>query len=131
MSLLNTRLKLVSLALGVLSGACFASSALSQEIDPNPSFRNARDPDQVPTARYARGEAVDLALIIEEWRDRFPQTPIYACACLEETCGSSAIWPYRRFVRYQPSVALGPTNAVANERRGFNCFDIETGEDPT
>lgn len=111
-------------------GACLNLPATAQEIDPNPSFRNTRDPNQVPTARYARGEEVDLALIIEEWRDRFPQTPVYACACLEETCDSSAIWPFRRFTRYQPFVALGPTNAATSERQGFNCFDIETGEDP-
>ncbi len=117
------------LALGIVSSG--GLSALAQEVDPNTSFRNARDPAQVPTARYASGEAVDLALIIEEWRDRFPQTPIYACACLEATCDNSAIWPFRKFTRYQPFVALGPANAATNERTGFNCFDIETGENPT
>ena len=120
---------LCTISLGVL-GSGLSLPATAQEIDPNPSFRNARDPNQVPTARYARGEDVDLALIIEEWRDRFPQTPVYACACLEETCDSSAIWPFRRFTRYQPFVALGPTNAAISERQGFNCFDMETGEDP-
>lgn len=132
MSLPNNRLRSIRiflLALGMVNGGCF--SAIAQEVDPNPSFRNARGPEQVPTARYARGEGVDLALIIEEWRDRFPQTPVYACVCLEETCGSSAIWPFKPFTRYQPFVALGPTNAATNERTGFNCFDIETGADPT
>ncbi len=131
MSSLHIRLRsayVLLLALGFVGGFCFSS--LAQAVDPNPNFRNVRDPEQVPTARYARGEDVDLALIIEEWRDRFPQTPVYACACLEETCGSSAIWPFRRFTRYQPFVALGPTNAVTNERSGFNCFNIETGEAP-
>lgn len=129
MSLLSTGFKLSLLALG-LWGSCLSLSAIAQDLDPNPRFRNARDPSQVPTARYARGEDVDLALIIEEWRDRYPQTPIYACACLAETCGSTTVWPFRRFPRYQPAVVLGPTNAASNERRGFNCFDIETGEDP-
>ena len=131
MSLPRIRLRSthVLLAWGIVGGCCFSS--LAQEVDPNPNFRNVRDPEQVPTARYARGEDVDLALIIEEWRDRFPQTPVYACACLEETCDSSAIWPFRKFTRYQPFVALGLTNASTNERRGFNCFDIETGEAPT
>ena len=138
MQSLNTGFQSGLLALGIL-GLCLGLPALAeparreiaQDLDPNPSFRNARDPNQVPTARYARGENVDLALIIEEWRDLFPQTPIYACACLEQTCGTSTVWPFRRFARYQPLVALGPTNAASNERRGFNCFDIETGENPT
>lgn len=116
--------------LGIAGSLLFSPHALAQRLDPDPSFRNVRDPAQVPTARYARGEDVDLALIIGEWRDRFPQTPVFACTCLKETCGSSAIWPFREYTRYQPFVALGPTNAVINETRGFNCFDIDTGEDP-
>lgn len=129
MSLLKKSLKLDVIALG-LFGCCLSWPATAQDINPNPDFRNTRDPNQVPTARYARGEDVDLALIIEEWRDRYPQVPVYACACLEETCGSSAVWPFREFAQYQPFVALGPTNAIAQERRGFNCFDIASGEDP-
>ena len=122
--------KLGFIGLGTASSLLFSSGAVAQQLDPDPSFRNVRDPAQVPTARYARGEDVDLALIIGEWRDRFPQTPIFACACLEETCGSSAVWPFRQYTRYQPFIALGPTNALTNEIRGFNCFDIDTGEDP-
>ena len=118
------------IGLGLVGSFLFSPGAIAQQLDPDPSFRNVRDPAQVPTARYARGEDVDLALIIGEWRDRFPQTPIFACACQEETCGSSAIWPFRQYTRYQPFIALGPTNAATNERRGFNCFDIDTGEDP-
>lgn len=134
----HTHKRTIALLLGSLSICLLGSDALAQpfpsqvaqQLDPNPNFRNVLDPNQVPTARYARGEAVDLALVIEEWRDRFPQAPIYACACLEETCGDSTIWPFRSFSRYQPLVALGPTNAANNERSGFNCFDIETGENP-
>ena len=121
----------VVLALSTLGSCVVNSGTLAQNVDPNPNFRNVRDPNQVPTARYARGEDVDLALIIEEWRDRFPQTPVYACACLEATCGSTAIWPFRQFARYQPFVALGPTNAANSESRGFNCFNIDSGESPT
>ncbi len=127
----STRIFLLAALGGVSIVSGYGLSSQAQTVDPNPSFRNARNPTQVPTARYARGEDVDLALIIEEWRDRFPQTPVYACACLEETCDSAAAWPFKTFTRYQPFVALGPTNAATNERKGFNCFNIETGENPT
>ncbi|MEL7333071.1 MAG: hypothetical protein AAFN12_12540 [Cyanobacteria bacterium J06560_2] len=90
----------------------------------------ARDPQQVPTARYGRGESVDLSLIVEEWRDRYPAISVYTCSCNADTCGDSAVWPFRDFTRYQPFVALGAFNATNNEDNGFNCFDMETGERP-
>ena len=93
-------------------------------------FRTVRDPAQVPTARYARGEDVDLSLIIDEWRDLFPAAPIFACICTATTCGDAEIWPFREFSLYQPFVALGSANAANNEANGFNCFDMETGERP-
>lgn len=90
----------------------------------------ARDPEQVPTARYGRGEAVDLSLIVEEWRDRYPAIAVYTCSCNAETCGDETVWPFRSFSRYQPFLALGAANATNNEAAGFNCFDIENGERP-
>ncbi|MEM6869010.1 MAG: hypothetical protein AAF528_11590 [Cyanobacteria bacterium P01_C01_bin.121] len=90
----------------------------------------ARDPEQVPTARYGRGEDVDLSLIVEEWRDRYPAIPVYTCSCTAETCGDESVWPFRSFTLYQPFLALGAFNAAKNEDTGFNCFDIETGERP-
>ncbi len=90
----------------------------------------ARDPQQVPTARYGRGEAVDLSLIVEEWRDRYPAIPVYTCSCRAESCGDPDAWPFRSFTRYQPFLALGAVNAAKNEGAGFNCFDIETGDRP-
>ena len=93
-------------------------------------FVNVRDPNQVPTARYGRGENVDLSLILEEWRDRFPTTPVFVCTCRNQACGDSRAWPFREFSLYQPFVALGDTNAANNESTGFKCFDIETGRAP-
>jgi len=88
------------------------------------------DPDQVPTARYSRGESVDLSLIVEEWRGRYPATPVFACTCTTATCGDDSVWPYRTFTLYQPFLALGAVNAAKNEETGFNCFDMETGDRP-
>ncbi|MGD1865110.1 MAG: hypothetical protein ACFB0D_11190 [Phormidesmis sp.] len=90
----------------------------------------ARDPQQVPTARYGRGEAVDLSLIVEEWRDRYPAIPVYTCSCTTDACGDDTVWPFRTFTRYQPFVALGAFNATNSEETGFNCFDIETSDRP-
>ena len=83
-----------------------------------------------PTARYARGENVDLALIIAEWRKPYPNVPIYTCICQTETCNETERWPFRTFERYQSIVALGPYNGSYTETRGFRCFNIETGERP-
>jgi len=88
------------------------------------------DPEQVPTARYARGESVDLSLIVEEWRGRYPATPVFACTCSSAICGDEAVWPFRTFTLYQPFLALGAFNAAKTEETGFNCFDMETGDRP-
>ena len=90
----------------------------------------AINPEQVPTARYGRGESVDLSLIVEEWRARYPATPVFACTCMSSACNRTEQWPFREYVRYQPLVALGDFNAASNEAAGFNCFDIETGDRP-
>ena len=83
-----------------------------------------------PTARYARGEDVDLALIIAEWREPYPNLPIFACVCDGSTCNHTERWPFREFNRYQLTVALGAFNAGFTESNGFNCFNIETGQRP-
>lgn len=88
------------------------------------------DPNQVPTARYGRGEPVDLSLIVEEWRGRYPATPVFSCICNAATCGDASEWPFRTFTLYQPFVALGQFNAASNEASGFNCFDMQTGDRP-
>jgi len=85
---------------------------------------------QAPTARYAQGEAVDLALIIEEWKQKHPEIPVFACVCDQSRCDHTPRWPFREFNRYQFTVALGPFNANYSESRGFNCFDIQTGQAP-
>jgi len=107
----------------------FSTGAIAQPA-PSERFVDVRNPEQVPTARYGRGEDVDLSLIIEEWRDRFPATPVFVCTCRNQSCGDTEAWPFREFTLYQPFVALGDTNATNNETTGFKCFDIETGLTP-
>jgi hypothetical protein len=103
---------------------------MPQSVQAQGRFSTATDPEQVPTARYGRGEAVDLALIIDEWRDRYPAIPVFVCSCNADTCGNPAIWPFRAYSRYQPFVALGKANAANNETAGFNCFEMATGARP-
>ena len=104
----------------------FSPAAQAQPGD----FSSVINPEQVPTARYGRGESVDLALIIDEWRDRYPSIAIFACSCNADTCGDKTVWPFREYTRYQPFVALGDFNAANTVATGFNCFDMETGEPP-
>jgi hypothetical protein len=85
----------------------------------------------LPTARYARGENVDLAFIIQEWRRKHPTVAVFTCVCSQSMCDSSQAWPFRRFTRYQFNVALGRANANGNESIGFKCYDIETGRPPS
>ena len=128
----------IARALGGLTIACispllgpFTSAAIAQTRSvESDRFVDIRNPEQVPTARYGRGESVDLSLIIEEWRDRFPATPVFVCTCRNLACGDTSVWPFREFELYQPFVALGATNAIQNESTGFKCFDIETGRTP-
>ncbi len=105
---------------GALASSAFAQSRLDRAINP----------EQVPTARYGRGESIDLSLIIEEWRARYPATPVFACTCMSSACNRTEQWPFREYAQYQPLVALGDFNAASNESAGFNCFDIETGDRP-
>lgn len=84
-----------------------------------------------PTVRYARGEDVDLADIVSEWRGYYADIPVYQCVCQQGLCSQTEAWPYREFDRYQLSLALGPTNAQATEAAGFNCFDIADGSRPS
>ncbi|MFK8185643.1 MAG: hypothetical protein AB8B99_19885 [Phormidesmis sp.] len=108
-------------------GVCLLSApAIAQ----SERFVDIRDPDQVPTARYGRGEDVDLSLIIEEWRDRYPATPVFVCTCRNQSCGDKEIWPFREYSLYQPFVSLGDANATNSEATGFKCFEIETGRAP-
>lgn len=123
----SQRLLKVLLSLGLAGGAMGALAVASRA---QPTRIPAGDPQQVPTARYGRGEPVELSLIVEEWRDRYPAIPVYACSCNAETCGDIELWPFREFTRYQPFVALGEFNAANNEDYGFNCFEMETGERP-
>lgn len=88
----------------------------------------AADHSPPPTAQYAAGEDVDLALIIAEWKDRYPDIPVFACACNADLCDSTEQWPFRTYDRYQLTVSLGPNNGTYTESLGFNCFDIETGQ---
>lgn len=117
--------------LWALVGACIAWNAVGlATYAQRGNFSVVRDPEQVPTARYGRGEAVDLSLIIDEWRDRYPSIPVFACSCNADTCGDRTLWPFREYTRYQPFVSLGDVNATNSEATGFNCFDIETGARP-
>lgn len=84
-----------------------------------------------PTAAYARGQDVDPALIIQEWKSRMPDIPVFSCTCQAATCDTNPRWPFRSFSRFQQLVALGPFNAAYNESQGFQCFDLATGVSPT
>jgi hypothetical protein len=115
---------------GLIGPLALGLGALSSGAQPSNAPNRVIEPAQVPTARYARGEAVDLSLIIDEWRDRYPNIPIFACSCDADSCGDKTKWPYREFARYQPFVALGNSNGASSEDEGFNCFDIDSGNRP-
>ncbi len=120
-----------SWALGLLSGGLWLGLGVTPQVaQAQGRLSTAIDPNQVPTARYGRGEAVDLSLIIEEWRDRYPNIPVFVCSCNADTCGNTEAWPFRSYIRYQPFVALGKANAANTEDTGFNCFDMLTGARP-
>lgn len=118
---------LVTLA-GAIGIVCGTSRSVAQA--QSDRLSSVRNPNQVPTARYGRGEAVDLSLIVEEWRDRYPTIPVFVCTCNADSCGDKTVWPFRTYTRYQPLVALGNFNAASSEANRFNCFDMETGERP-
>ena len=124
-------LLIASAMLGVGGALITPAAASAQPSSPDTSsFDAVGDPQQVPTARYGRGENVDLSLIVEEWRDRYPTIPVFVCSCSASTCGNTAVWPFRSFTRYQPLVALGKNNAASSESTGFSCFNMETGDRP-
>lgn len=117
------------LSSGVLSTSCVlaltAQGAIAQSEPAEPAEPAA------PTVRYARGEDVDIAEIVKEWRGYYADVPVYLCTCQEASCNQTQQWPYRVFDRYQMSVALGPTNGVIAEDSGSNCFDIADGSRPS
>jgi hypothetical protein len=117
-------------AYGLLLLGLAGLSLVPQAVQAQNRLGTPIDPNQVPTARYGRGEAVDLSLIVEEWRDRYPNIPVFVCSCNADTCGNTEVWPFRSYSRYQPFVALGKANAANNEDTGFNCFDMQTGDRP-
>jgi hypothetical protein len=92
-----------------------------------PSFAKSREP---ATVRFAKGENVDLSLIIQEWRSKHPDIPIFVCNCKRDICDTNPYWPFRQFRKYQFHVALGSFNANEMQAKGFKCFDIETGAPP-
>lgn len=91
----------------------------------------AQSEPAAPTVRYARGEDVDIAEIVQEWRGYYADVPVYLCTCQEASCNQTQQWPYRVFDRYQMNVVLGPTNGVIAEDSGSNCFDIADGSRPS
>lgn len=114
MNALRPKVRRLCVALGLLG---LSTLSLSSEANPIK-----------PTARYARGENVDLSLIIQEWKEKHPDIPIFSCVCAQESCNILTSWPFRTFKQYQFHVALGPTNANDTRQSGFNCFDIKTGQ---
>ncbi len=90
----------------------------------------AQPAPDAPTARYARGENVDLAEIVSEWRGYYADVPVYLCVCQADTCNQTQQWPYREYARYQLGLALGPTNGRMAEGSGANCFDIADNSRP-
>lgn len=118
------------MASAILAAGGLSAIAPMARSQPSGQLDIVRNAQQVPTARYGRGEAVDLSLIVEEWRDRYPTIPIFVCSCNAATCGNPAVWPFRSYSRYQPFVALGKPNAASSETTGFNCFNMETGDSP-
>ncbi|MEL6554913.1 MAG: hypothetical protein AAFQ63_15825 [Cyanobacteria bacterium J06621_11] len=116
------------IAVGLLGG--LAVTVLPPLLGVGRAIAQTPDESSAPTARYANGEAVDLADIITEWRGYYSDVPVYLCICQDGTCNQTEQWPYREYDRYQFGVALGPTNGQATEDNGFNCFDISDGSRP-
>jgi hypothetical protein len=119
----------VNSQLAVASGLAIALLAQTVQAQ-TPPAQPAPAPPAAPTARYAQGEDVDLAEIINEWRGYYSDIPVYLCVCQDDTCDLSERWPRREFDRYQLTVALGPSNGQFTQSLGFNCFDIADGSRP-
>lgn len=120
------QLRVLKSVLGALGGSLVGIGAIA---NPSPAAPSS-PPALPPTARYARGEAVDLALIIAEWRQRFPQIPVFTCVCQGASCDHRERWPFRQFGQAQSTVTLGPFNAAYAESQGFGCYDIASGLRP-
>lgn len=99
----------------------FAQSAFVQSVAQLPA----------PTLRYAQGDNVDLADIVAEWRGFYEDVPVYLCVCQDDTCNQTQQWPFREYLQYEMSVALGPTNGQMSEIAGSKCFDIADGSRPS
>lgn len=106
----------------------FLTQVLAQSPVPSPE---PPQPQAAPTVRYARGENVDLAEIVAEWRGYYDDVPVYLCVCQDNTCNQMEQWPFREYDQYQLSVALGPTNGMVSEAAGFSCVDIADGSRPS
>ncbi len=120
-----------SLSLTLAPSLLTASSIQAQSIEEEPVAEPEPEPaPAAPTVRFARGEDVDLAEIVAEWRGYYEDVPVYQCVCQEAVCDQTAQWPYREFDRFQLSLALGPTNGLIAESSGLNCFDIADGSRP-
>ncbi|MEM9089331.1 MAG: hypothetical protein AAGC93_11375 [Cyanobacteria bacterium P01_F01_bin.53] len=104
------------------------NQVLAQSPVPSPE---PSQPQAAPTVRYARGENVDLAEIVSEWRSYYDDVPVYLCVCQDNTCNQTEEWPFREYDQYQLSVALGPTNGMVSEAAGFSCVDIADGSRPS
>lgn len=116
-------------ALAIAPHLLISPSAQAQPAPAQPAPAEA--PNDPPTARYAQGEAVDLADIITEWRGYYADVPVYLCVCQDDTCDQTTQWPYREYTLYQLGVALGPSNGRFAEASGANCFDILDGSRPS
>lgn len=100
-------------------------------IAPRKVFAQSAAGSPAPTLRYAQGENVDLADIVAEWRGFYDDVPVYLCVCQEDTCNQTQQWPFREYLQYEMSVALGPTNGQVSETAGSKCFDIADGSRPS
>ena len=127
------------LALSLLSGVSLfllpqfsvPQPAKAQAAPPRAVQSPSSPPQAAPTVRYARGEDINLAEIVSEWRGYYADIPVYLCTCQEDTCNQTQQWPYREYDRYQLGVALGPANGQVAEASGANCFDIADGSRPS
>ncbi|MGC1306862.1 MAG: hypothetical protein WA885_06505 [Phormidesmis sp.] len=111
----------------LLAQVILSQSAQAQTVQPTEPSPNSSP----PTVRYARGEDIDLADIIAEWRGYYDDIPVYLCVCQDGTCDQTEQWPYREYDRYQLGLALGPNNGKVAEAAGSNCFDIADGSRPS
>ena len=65
---------LLGIGLGLLPSAISGDALADQVVAERP-----------PTARYAQGETLDLALIIQEWRGKFATIPVFTFLCQTQT----------------------------------------------